>query len=309
MDQSENTTKRVPAMPANLPSRPWRAGQARPALSLAFGTQDMAFILKGAVSVTCNLAMAGSFALKNLAGISLVGDKQETAFYVALTIGGFYFASSAGAAAEQWLARSGAVHSLSMAGRAGALVAAIGVVDVMEDLRHFSAAAWKAAAKFSRKADPKRDLGSIPEPIAVAAAPASPKRSGLAARSENLKNRLAELRQDTAGLSEKGAWRLARHYASKGKAVEAAQVWLASPFNPDWGICSVGAGAWSNSRTGMPFGEWIAKVAPREAEASDREFLSEASGLMLAAKDGLAIAVACKIGAVGRPPAGKKMRL
>lgn len=309
---SENTLETGASMPNNLPAAPWRAGQARPAGSLAMGTEDTVLAMKAGLALGGLTCIGVSQALKSWAGISLFGVEGEHVFVWAMIIGGQILASPASVAMEQWLARSGAPR-WAAAGKAGLLATAISLHEVAETTHKFGALARAVAIRLAKEAASLatrgREPSADPNLAKKYAAPAAKTR--LAMKLEDLNQRLGALREGRLGLSDKGAWRLARYFAAKDKPLEAAQVWLSVPFNPDWGIIAEG----DKSRiqqlfgAGMPFCEWVARSARSEQDESKAKFLSDASGLMAAAKDSLAIAEASTgIEQTAQEPA-KKMRL
>lgn len=307
---SENTLEKGAKMPENLPDAPWRVGEARPAFSLAMGTEDMVLAMRAALSIGAFGAIGVSKALQHWGGVSLAAE-SESIFIWTMIIGANYVASPACVAMEQWLARSGAARRLSAAGTAGMISSKISVVELGDTMHKLGVLARAIAVRLAKKAASLRGQGGSGAGSVKQQKNVAPAKSRLAIRLEDLTAQLSAARENRAGLSEKGAWRLARHFAAKDKPVEAAQVWLAMPFNPDWGIIAVGQkpvlgllfGA------GMPFGEWVSRMARSEPDDLKAQFLSDASGLMMAAKDGLAIAEASTIAEPEELAPAKKIRL
>lgn len=306
---SENVFEMEAKMPNNLPPRPWGIGERRPAFTLALGTEDMVLAMKAAVSLGGLAALGGSQALKHWAGIYWPSNEI---FFIWTIIAANYLAAPACVAMEQWLARSGSSARWSAALHAGRLSVQISLLEFADSLHMLGSLVRLKLLGFAKKN--VRLAPSSCQAKAGSLAPqksAAPANSKLAIRLANLKSHLSACRKNPEGLSEKGAWRLARHFAAKDMPVEAAQVWLATPFNPDWGIVAVGERFLARVLfgAGAPFGDWVALSAGREPDGSKAKFLSDASGLMAAAKDGLAIAEASAAIESAKPNPVQKMRL
>lgn len=310
-ENEKNTLETGATMPDNLPASPWRVGEARPALSLAMGTEDMVLAMRAAFSISAFGAIGVVKAVQHWGGVSLPAE-SESIFIWTMIIGANHVAFPACVAMEQWLARSGAARRLSAAGTAGLISSKISVVELGDAMHKLGVLARAIAVRLARKAASLRGQGGRGEASSVKQqTKVAPAKTWLAIRLEDLRAQLSAARENRAGLSEKGAWRLARYFAVKDKPVEAAQVWLAAPFNPDWGIIAEDHKSMLGMLfgAGMPFGEWVAKMARSEPDDLKAQFLSDASGLMMAAKDGLAIAEASTIAEAEELAPAKKIRL
>lgn len=107
-------------------------------------------------------------------------------------------------------------------------------------------------------------------------------------------------------LSEVGAWRMAREFMDRGMPGQAAKIWLARPFNPEWSV------KWSyrGEKGETSFKEALKAASTRPSRAKEGAFAEETARLMEAAMERLELgAVAASPAASPASPGPAKKRL